>query len=176
MIEHFAATDGEPVPATTETNSTPSTLAAPLKNSPSTHFLKLPTGLTLGKDGSVKRKRGRPRKNTRTEIAPNKYYNLKFKGGRKYKLTFTSFSDAECFLEVDLTVVSLRKLMAAVSMEVSRMHRPNAVKHFSMTLKVYPEAQNMHTETVSVLEVDTVLEGTEAPIMQHGALDEGLTL
>ena len=179
MIEHFAAIDGEPVPAMTDPNSIHVIQADLLKNSPNMIWPNLPTNLKVAKDGTIQRKVGRPLKNrSRTNKLLNKYYNLLFRGGRTYRLTLYSLSEVECHVEKDVYAVSLRKLLSLIAGEICKFQKPKSAQHFTVTLKAYPknEAPILHTETVQVLEVESLHGPVEAPIMQHGALDEGLVL
>ena len=182
MIEHSAATDGEAAPATTENNSTPSTQDSLLTNSPSTRWIKPPDGVIIAPNGTImKRGRGRPRNNQRADPKQvHRYYNLQFRGGRRYKLLITSMSEPSVLIEKDVMVKGLRKLMLAVAHEIGAHRQAKAVNHFTVTLKAYPDeqAQLMQTEQVEVKEVNGTLQD-EAPATYadvHSAIDAGLEI
>ncbi len=148
----------------------------PLKSKlldPDAVWPKPQNGMVVQYDGTVKRVgRGRPR-------GKRSGYDVGFKDGQRYKVSFNSISDATCAVEFDLFATSLTRLLTATVREIGTLRKTRSTRHFTLTFKAYPnpsEAQNMQSDVVSVLDASPLEPSEAPPITSNEPLDKGLKL
>lgn len=129
------------------------------------------------KDGALKFRPGRPRNGVLRGKGPkpnNKFYNLLFsRGGRRYRVTFTSQSSPDVFFQVEYTQTSLRTLLSELAYHIGKACKPDCTQHFTVSFEALTNMPNMVETMVAVVEGEE-RQGIDIAPSTLGAVDDDM--
>ena len=162
----------------TENNSTPNIQELPSKASPSIPWVSKEVVTNIGIPNFKQPRRQNKRATVRQITGKNRVgrdFNVKWPGGRWYRVVLTSMSNTECVVEAEVFVASLRGLMLNVVEQMGRLNLKMSDRHFSVTMvRIEPKGETK-TESIPILEGRAIAQH-ETPITNLKPIDEGLTL
>lgn len=129
------------------------------------------------KDGILKFRPGRPRNGVLKGPGPkpnNKAYNLHFsRGGRRYRVTFTSQSAPDVFFQTEYAQTSLKALLSELTYHIGKACRPDCTQHFTVTFENLAALPNMVETAIPVAEGEE-RQGIDIAPSTLGAIDDDM--